>query len=124
MIRVKLSPASENLAKSGEGCKMFHVEHELDVESETEARIVPCGVTRTNLFHVERRYTRSWLDFKPFTWFAMQTSLRLSGAKEPGDGFPQGGGSVSEEVLAECTVPRGTFRSGTSPKFVSHLEVQ
>jgi hypothetical protein len=103
---------------------MFHVEHELDVESETEARIVPCGVTRTNLFHVERRYTRSWPDFKPFTWFAMQTSLRLSGAKEPGDGFPQGGGSVSEEVLAECTVPRGTFRSGTSPKFVSHLEVQ
>ena len=56
MIRAKLSPASENLAKSGEGCKMFHVEHELDMESETEARIVPCGVTRTNLFHVERRY--------------------------------------------------------------------
>jgi len=54
----------------------------------------------------------------------MQTSLRLLGAKEPGDGFPQGGGSVSEEALAEGTVPRGTFPSVTSPKFVSHLEVQ
>jgi hypothetical protein len=26
MIRAKYSPESENLAKAGEGCKMFHVE--------------------------------------------------------------------------------------------------
>src|SRR6266705_875530 len=27
MIRAKYSPASENLANAGQGCKMFHVEH-------------------------------------------------------------------------------------------------
>jgi len=45
MIRAKYSPESENLAKAGQGCKMFHVEQRFD------------GGNRTlegELFHVER----------------------------------------------------------------------
>src|SRR5258708_8287199 len=45
MIRAKYSPESENLAKAGQGCKMFHVEQRFDGgkhDSEGE------------LFHVER----------------------------------------------------------------------
>src|SRR5437660_2654067 len=43
MIRAKYSPESENLAKSSQGCKMFHVEQPFDSEkSGFGGRIVQC----------------------------------------------------------------------------------
>ena len=45
MIRAKRFLVSENLAKSGARCKMFHVEHRFSVENR---------VRDHELFHVER----------------------------------------------------------------------
>jgi len=44
MIRAKYSPESENLAKSSQGCKMFHVEQRFDSGNH---------VLEDELFHVE-----------------------------------------------------------------------
>lgn len=45
MIRVKYSPESENLAKSSQGCKMFHVEQRFDGGNQA---------LQDELFHVKR----------------------------------------------------------------------
>lgn len=42
MMRAKRFLASENLARSSQGCKMFHVEHALEVEIVSEA--VDCSM--------------------------------------------------------------------------------
>jgi len=44
MIRAKYSPESENLAKSSQGCKMFHVEQRSDSGNQA---------LEDELFHVE-----------------------------------------------------------------------
>jgi hypothetical protein len=62
MIRAKRFLASENLAKSAAGCKMFPVEQRISVEIvPVEQGIVPCGTfhdcteaKETALFHVEQ----------------------------------------------------------------------
>src|ERR1700731_2834387 len=51
MIRAKYSPESENLAKVGRGCKMFHVEQRLDGGNRA---------SEGGLFHVE--HSRMVLD--------------------------------------------------------------
>src|SRR5207302_2378980 len=60
MIRAKYSPESENLAKSTQGCKMFHVEQRFDGRKRA---------LEDELFHVEHsptppRWTR--LELLPF----------------------------------------------------------
>jgi len=88
MIRAKYSPESENLAKSSQGCKMFHVEQRFDSGNQAlEDEIVSCGTfaaaprwTRPKLFHLERSQLRS---------SAMRFVCAFLDSERSGGGFPR-----------------------------------
>src|SRR5882724_10797785 len=73
MIRAKYSPESENLAKAGQGCKMFHVEQRVYRGNRT---------LKDELFHVKHC---SAIAQAPLRHSAI--SLRLSGFCRIGGAF-------------------------------------
>src|SRR6266513_1336772 len=72
MIRAKYSPESENLAKSSQGCKMFHVEQRFDSGNQA---------LEDELFHVEHRLTTSLQTFATLPrMFHVEQSMILARA--------------------------------------------